>query len=199
MAEKLKQEFIELLEKDLEFRYTIAGFLGLSEILKRLDKLEEGQNKLWEEVKDLRIEQNRMRKYMVTGFKDLSRAIRVTFEDHAASFLEVMLEEMDYPEAKVEKKYLVYEGEVIDINLFCEKPLVVGEATLNIKNVEDAEREVEKLVKRIKIVKEKYGKEPLLTILSVAKSTPEVSELLKSLTKKHNIRLILGKEMEEIL
>ncbi len=25
MAEKLRREFIELLEKDLEFRYTVAG------------------------------------------------------------------------------------------------------------------------------------------------------------------------------
>ncbi|MGB9717819.1 MAG: hypothetical protein ACPL4E_05190, partial [Thermoproteota archaeon] len=135
MAEKLRREFIELLEKDLEFRYTVAGYLGLSEVLKRLDKLEEGQNKLWEEVRSLRegqnrlvAEQERMRKYMVAGFRDLSRALGVTFEDHAASFLEVMLIEMGYPEARVERKHLVYEGEVIEINLFCEEPLVMGEA-----------------------------------------------------------------------
>ncbi|NHV06289.1 MAG: hypothetical protein HA495_03010 [Thaumarchaeota archaeon] len=81
MTNKLKEEFLELLDKDKEFRYTVAGYLGLSEILKRLDKLEEGQNKLWEsqnklwdevralresqnklwaEVKDLRITQNRL-------------------------------------------------------------------------------------------------------------------------------------------
>ena len=45
---KLKEEFLELLEKDKEFRYSVAGYLGLSEILKRLDRLEEGQNKLFE-------------------------------------------------------------------------------------------------------------------------------------------------------
>ncbi|MEM2344678.1 MAG: hypothetical protein QXI73_05090, partial [Thermoproteota archaeon] len=64
---KLKEEFIELLDKDREFRYTVAGYLGLSEILKRLDRLEEGQNKLWEgqeklweEVKLLREGQNKL-------------------------------------------------------------------------------------------------------------------------------------------
>jgi len=46
--DKLKEEFLKLLDRDLEFRYAVAGYLGLSEILKRLDKLEEGQNKLWE-------------------------------------------------------------------------------------------------------------------------------------------------------
>lgn len=54
MSEKLKKEFIELLEKDIEFRYTIAGYLGLSEILKRLDIVEESIRKLWKEVKSLR-------------------------------------------------------------------------------------------------------------------------------------------------
>lgn len=64
---KLREEFLELLEKDKEFRYTVAGYLGLSEILKRMDSLEEGQNrlwkgqeKLWEEVRNLREGQNKL-------------------------------------------------------------------------------------------------------------------------------------------
>ena len=66
MAEKLKREFIDLLERDREFRCTVAGYIGLAEILKRLDRLEERQNKLWEnqnrlweEVRELRLEQER--------------------------------------------------------------------------------------------------------------------------------------------
>jgi hypothetical protein len=39
MSEKIKKEFIELLERYEEFRYTVAGFLGLSEILKSLKNL----------------------------------------------------------------------------------------------------------------------------------------------------------------
>ncbi|MEM3406937.1 MAG: hypothetical protein QXY18_00730 [Nitrososphaerota archaeon] len=45
---KLKEDFLKLLDKDIEFRYAVAGYLGFSEILKRLDTLEEGQNKLFE-------------------------------------------------------------------------------------------------------------------------------------------------------
>ncbi|MBO3840595.1 MAG: hypothetical protein JTT17_07270 [Candidatus Brockarchaeota archaeon] len=234
MAEKLRQEFIELLERDVEFRYTVAGYLGLSEILKRLDRLEEGQRRLWEEVRSLREEQNklweevkllrenqsklweevralreeqnklaaeqeRMRRYMVTGFKDLSRALGVTFEDHTASLLEVMLIEMGYPEARVEKKHLVYEGEVVEINLFCEEPLVIGEATVSIRSVGDAEKEVEKLAKRVRMIEERYGKKPMLTMLSVARVAPDVAEELRRLTEKYGIKLALGKEMEESL
>ncbi len=233
MSEKLRREFIELLEKDVEFRYTVAGFLGLSEILKRLDRLEEGQNRLWEEVKSLREGQNRlwenqnrlwegqaklweevkslregqnrlwvtyerMRKYMVSGFRDLKASLGVAFEDHAASFLEIMLEEMGYPEARVERKVLAYDGEIVEVNLFCEKPLVVGEATVSVKGVEEAEGEIDKLLKRVKVVEEKYGK-PEMIILSVARPTEEAAKVLKALAEKHGIKLILGKEIEEAL
>jgi hypothetical protein len=254
MSEKLKKEFIELLEKDREFRYTVAGYLGLSEILKRLDRLEEGQNKLWEnqnrlwegqaklweevrslregqnklweevkslregqnrlwegqaklweEVKSLREGQNRlwdevrrMRRYMVSGFRDLKSSLGVAFEDHAASFLELTLEEMGYAGAKVEKKIFVHDGEVVEINLFCEKPLVVGEATVSVKDAREAEAEVEKLLKRVKVVEEKYGK-PEMIILSVARPTEEAVKALKALAEKYAIKLVLGKEIEEFL
>jgi len=205
LSEKLKREFIELLEKDREFRYTVAGYLGLSEILKRLDRLEEGQNrlwegqaKLWEEVKLLRVNYDRMRKYMVSAFRDLKASLGVAFEDHAASFLELMLEEMGYPGARVEKKFFVHGGEVIEVNLFCEKPLVVGEATVSVKDAREAEAEVEKLLKRVKIVEEKYGK-PEMMILSVARSTDEAAKMLKDLAERHGVRLVLGKEIEEEL
>ena len=254
MSEKLKKDFIELLERDREFRYTVAGYLGLSEILKRLDRLEEGQNRLWEEVRSLREGQNRlwegqaklweevrslregqnrlweevkslregqnrlwegqnrlwdevkllrvnydrMRKYMVSGFRDLKSSLGVAFEDHAASFLELTLEEMGYPEVKVEKKIFVHDGEIVEINLFCEKPLVVGEATVSVKDAREAEAEVEKLLKRAKVVEEKYGK-PEMIILSVARPADEAAKTLKDLAERHGIRLVLGKEIEEEL
>jgi len=66
--EPLKKQFLELLDKDLEFRYAVAGYLGLSEILKRLDKLSEEQvklreeqTKIWMEIARLREDFNRLR------------------------------------------------------------------------------------------------------------------------------------------
>jgi len=58
--ESLKREFLELLDKDLEFRYAVAGYLGLSEILKRLDTLAEEQTKLAKEQIELRREQAKL-------------------------------------------------------------------------------------------------------------------------------------------
>ncbi len=234
MAEKLRREFIELLEKDVEFRYIVAGYLGLSDILRRLDNIEKNIEKLWEEVKNLREgqemlwkgqeklwegqerlwegqkrlwegqnklweEQRKMRDYMVAGFRDLRRALGVTFEEHASSFLEVMLMEMGYPDAVVEKKYLVEDGKVVEIDMFCEEPLVVGEATLSITTVEEARREVDKLIKRVELAEKIYKKKALFSILSVARATPEAYEELKTLSEKYRTRIILGSEMKEQL
>jgi chromosome segregation ATPase len=68
----LKREFLELLEKDLEFRYAVAGYLGLSEVLKRLDtiaeeqkSLREEQTKIWMEIAAIREEQKSLREEQV--------------------------------------------------------------------------------------------------------------------------------------
>ncbi|MBO3842525.1 MAG: hypothetical protein FGF48_08965 [Candidatus Brockarchaeota archaeon] len=56
------------MDKDIEFRYAVAGYLGLSEILKRLDslteeqvRLREEQTKIWKEIEALKEEQVRLR------------------------------------------------------------------------------------------------------------------------------------------
>ena len=45
MESELKEKFLELLDKDKEFRYAVAAYLGLADILRRLDKFEETQTK----------------------------------------------------------------------------------------------------------------------------------------------------------
>ena len=65
----LKEEILGLLKRDEEFRYAVAGLIGLEEILRRLDRHEEGIRKVWEEIARLREETNRLREDMVAGFK----------------------------------------------------------------------------------------------------------------------------------
>ncbi|MEM2901618.1 MAG: DUF3782 domain-containing protein [Candidatus Bathyarchaeia archaeon] len=50
MTVKLKEEVINLLKEDLEFRYAVAGLIGLEEVLKRLDKHEAQLVKLREDM-----------------------------------------------------------------------------------------------------------------------------------------------------
>ena len=61
---ELKRRFLRLLDEDVEFRYTVAGYLGLSELLKRLDGIEAEQLRLREEMAQMREEMVHMREEM---------------------------------------------------------------------------------------------------------------------------------------
>ncbi|MGQ9782171.1 MAG: hypothetical protein ACUVQ8_08030 [Nitrososphaeria archaeon] len=177
---------------------------GQNRLWEEMKSLREGQNRLWEEVKALREGQEklwegqeRLWKYMKTGFRDLRKALGMTFEDYARSFTELMLHETGYPEVEVGKKILVHENNIVEINLFCENPLMVGETTLNLDSAESAEEEAKRVLEKAQIVEEKFGKRPQILMISVANATQEAMEVLEKIRKERNIRLVLGKEIRE--
>ncbi|MEM2276010.1 MAG: hypothetical protein QXU43_02860 [Thermoproteota archaeon] len=63
--EALKKRVLRLLEKDEEFRYTVAGYLGLSEVLRRIDGMTGEQAKMREEMLKLGEEQVKLREEML--------------------------------------------------------------------------------------------------------------------------------------
>ncbi|MEM0441167.1 MAG: hypothetical protein QW463_06130 [Candidatus Caldarchaeum sp.] len=213
MSIDLKRELLRLLDEDEEFRYAVAGRIGILEILKRLDRLEEGQNrlwegqnrlwegqnKLWEEVRDLRRAYHRLESRISKGFAELGSALGVTYEMHANAYIQVLLEELGHPEAKVRRGYALKDGEVLEIDMFCEEPLVVGEVTTTLRDEEEAARELGKLLERVEAVSSKYRRKPFMTVLSVGVAPDRVVEKLRTETQKHGIKLILGREIEEAL
>jgi hypothetical protein len=81
-----KERFLKALEEDKEFRYAVAGYLGVLEVLKRLDalgermvKLERAMVKLWREQVKLRKEVVALRSG-VNALKKDTGAIRTTLE-----------------------------------------------------------------------------------------------------------------------
>jgi len=50
----LRERILKLLNTDRKFRYTVAGRLGILEILERLDKLTVIQTKIWMEIGDIK-------------------------------------------------------------------------------------------------------------------------------------------------
>lgn len=71
----IKDEFLSLLEKDREFRYAVAGLLGLEEILRKLDAHEERMVKLEERMLRVEEELAKLREDMNRGFMLLERHI----------------------------------------------------------------------------------------------------------------------------
>ncbi|MEM1943912.1 MAG: hypothetical protein QXE52_07525, partial [Candidatus Caldarchaeum sp.] len=263
------RELLRLLDEDEEFRYAVAGRIGILEILKRLDRLEEGQNKLWEnqnrlweevrslregqeklwegqnklwenqnrlweevrslregqeklwegqnklwegqeklwegqrrlweEVRDLRRAYERLDRRVSRGFAELGSALGVTYEMHANAYVQVLLEELGYPEARVGRGYVLKNGEVLEIDMFCEEPLVVGEVTSRLRDEEEMNKEIAKLLERAEAVSSKHRKKPFMVVLSVGVAPENLVEKLRTETEKHGIKLILGREMEEAL
>ena len=72
---ELKSEILRLLKEDEEFRYAVAGLIGLEEILKRLDRHEEELVKLREDMNRLREDMNKLREDMNRGFESVNRLI----------------------------------------------------------------------------------------------------------------------------
>jgi len=218
---ELKRRLLELLDKDEEFRYAVAGRLGLSEILKRLDKLEEnqvklwenqnklweevrllregqnklweGQNKLWEEVKSIRGEIKNIR----AEVKSLGRAVGRTLEDYTIAFVEIILEERGYPKEKIRlgRRKIAHEKEE-EINIFNEDPLVVGEVTTYIESEEKAIDEIGKVVRRIKLAQRMFGRKVVYAFLAVGNVPKDVLEKLKEKARRNEIELIFGKTIE---
>ncbi|MEM2652258.1 MAG: hypothetical protein QXU87_09315 [Candidatus Caldarchaeum sp.] len=225
MAVDLKRELLRLLDEDEEFRYAVAGRIGILEILKRLDRLEEGQNRLWEEVRSLREGQNklweevrdlryafnrlegrvdrlegrvdRLEKRVSKGFAELGSALGVTYEMHANAYIQVLLEELGYPDARVGGGYVLKDGEVLEIDMFCEDPLVVGEENSRLRDEEEMNKEIAKLLERVEAASSKYRKKPFMVVLSVGVVPENLVQKLRTDAEKHGIKLILGREIEE--
>ena len=259
-----RERLLKTLEEDREFRYAIAGLIGMREILERLDHVEEnieklwmevrglregqeklwegqeklwkgqeklwrevrelrkGQEKLWEEVRELRKGQEKLWKgqeklwrevrelrkgqeklwrevgRLSFGFRQLGRAVGVTLEHYAAAFLERMLVERGYPEElKIDVDVKIkYDDKLMELDLFCRDPLLVGEVTTFLSSSDEAERKVEKLLRRSREVEKLLGKGVEYRVLAVANLTSEASKALRKMSERYGILIIVGREME---
>jgi chromosome segregation ATPase len=106
---RLKKQILELLERDKEFRLAVAGYLGLSETLTRLEsversieglleemkKLREDQQRLWEEVRAMRVEMRDMNVRLGRVERTLEK-LTLEIEEEARIVVKHRLREMGY-------------------------------------------------------------------------------------------------------
>ncbi len=90
---------------------------------------------------------------------------------------------------------MVYKGRVIEINVFNEDPLVVGEVTTYVDKVDEARKEVNKVLERIKVAEKISNRKVELALLAAANAPSDVIHELRELTKKHRITLVYGREL----
>ena len=84
--EEFKSRMLKLLREDEEFRYAVAGLIGLDEILKRLDRHEAELVKLRQDVVELRREMVELREDMIRGFDRHDKELTKLREDMNRGF-----------------------------------------------------------------------------------------------------------------
>jgi hypothetical protein len=166
--DNLKREFLELLDRDLEFRYAVAGYLGLSEILKRLDAIAEEQVKLREDFNKMFMAFD-LRLGRVEGTLE---KLTLDVEDEARSIVKYRLKtdfgiEMDLVPLFLPELELNVYGVSGDV-------CVVGEAT-----VRGGRGILDKLLDKIELLKGRYPeklRKRLIPVIYVCLPMPELVE-----------------------
>jgi hypothetical protein len=153
-SNKLKEEILDLLERDKEFRYAVAGYLGISEILKRLDSLEERmaqlleeQKKLWEEVRALRKGQEKLWRE-VKRIRVTTDRLALSLEEEARSFIAHRLKQELGIDVKLDRVFV--DSEEIDIYGATGDICIVGEATIRLGT-----KRIERLLRRVELIKQR--------------------------------------------
>jgi hypothetical protein len=153
-SNKLKEEILDLLERDKEFRYAVAGYLGISEILKRLDSLEERmaqlleeQKKLWEELRALRKGQEKLWRE-VKRIRVTTDRLALSLEEEARSFIAHRLKQELGIDVELNRVFV--DSEEIDIYAATGDICIIGEATTRL-----GPKRVQRLIRRIELIKQK--------------------------------------------
>ena len=144
---KLKEEILDLLERDKEFRYAVAGYLGISEVLKRLDGLEENMLRLWEEVRALRKGQEKMWRE-VKRIRVTTDMLALSLEEEARSFIVHRLKQELGIDVELDRVFV--DSEEIDIYGATEDICIIGEATTRLEP-----KRVQRLRGRIELIKQR--------------------------------------------
>ncbi|MEM0296871.1 MAG: hypothetical protein QXU35_03725 [Zestosphaera sp.] len=182
LTKREKMKILRALESDAEFRYAVAGYIGLTEILKRLDRLEEGQNKLWEEVRALREGQNKLWEEVralregqnklwetVNRLSVTVERLTITVEEEGIDVVTHRLREELGINIKLERLFIDSVGEV-DMFGVSGDLCVVGEATVRLG--EGLIEELERKVGLLKVVRPDLLRPKLIKVVYVDYATP---------------------------
>jgi hypothetical protein len=196
----LKKDFLELLDKDVEFRYTVAGYIGILEVLKRLDglaeeqiRLREGQTKIWDELKAIREEQNSLREEQIRLREDFNKMfyalnlrinrvertlekLTVDVEDEARSIVRHRLKELGID---VKLDPLILPGLELNVYGVSDEVCVVGEAT-----VRGGAKIVDELLGKIEVLRTLYPDKLRGKVIPVVYACLPLPDLVEEAAKK---------------
>ncbi len=172
---ELKSKFLELLKSDEEFRYVVAGFIGLDQVLNELKKLREDFNKLYQKSLEHDKRFEKIEKTLVDHGKRLSRielelgALNESF--YCKALLDDLREEFRERGEKIvsKKRNARIDNVDIDLLIVTDKRVYVVEAKVKPKH-----EDIGALLVKADLVKKHYRDREIMPILAGALISREV-------------------------
>jgi predicted nuclease with TOPRIM domain len=176
--------------------YVREGFKIFDE---RLRRIEERFEKIDERFKGIERRLSTLEnnvKYLMSAVNELKSALGVTMEDYTAVWLSRWLEEKGY-KCDVRTRITIVvnptTGDSREVDVICWNPLVVGEVTTTMRTVEEAEREIKKLLDSVAYAEKVAGAKHYAKILAVEVAPSEIAEYLERKARELDITLVLGR------
>ena len=168
----------------------------LTRVEERLEEHDRKFNEIIAEIRDLRRVSNEhtvmlrnMQGMMLHGFEQMGRFAGISLESLVRSMLtKVMQDNGELPKDK-ELTSITIDSEEIDV--FCDDPLIVGEVT----SYADSIDEVYKLVKKVKLVRDRFNKEHKRILLIITNIKRDVYEDMVREAEGNGIEIIIGKRV----
>ena len=162
----------------------------------KLEEHDKKFNEIMEEIRDLRRVSNEhtvmlrnMQGMMLHGFEQMGRFAGISLESLVRSMLTKVMQDRDELPKDKELTSITIDSEEIDV--FCDDPLIVGEVT----NYADSIDEISKLVKKVKLVKDRFNKDPEYILLIITNIKREVYEDMVREAEANRIEVIIGKRV----
>jgi len=147
----------------------------------------------WERAFRFIEEQLKFNRWVERALSEIRESLGGAYEYYTAHWIELHLAEKGYEcKALVNVTLPINGGKEIDV--ICRDPLVVGEATVSIKSIEDAERKIAKLLEAVEAAEKFYGRKAYMKVLAVENTPEEVAAYLKRRAEELEIVLVLGRE-----
>jgi len=184
-------------EADRKFKAIVEELKSLKEELK---SLREDHNKLREDFNNFVMENakrweeaDRKFKWLMNALAEIRDSLGGAFEYYTANAVKALLSERGITCDVRVNVVLPIDG-FKELDVFSHDPLIVGEATTSLRTIEEAERELAKLLSNTEAAERLTGRKAYLKILAVESAPINIVEHLRKRAKELDVYLMTGRE-----
>jgi len=133
-------------------------------------------------------------KWLKSAFMEIKYTMGVRFESVIRRYLERYLRDINLlpKDKKLVAKVIKYEDKSIEINIFCENPLILGEVTAFMHFTD----EFRAMIKKFDLVEKILGKKAKMKIVFIGGIDCDTQKEVVKLAKEKGIELIIGEVVE---